>query len=153
MATQYQQIYPDQPLFPLTQQQSSFVDSNQPIPQNNFTPNPPPLPPRKSPFVESMPQQAQSMPQQPQPQSMQQQAQPNVQKPNFLNKYLPPFIKRNQESTTPMSGWVIGVVVCLIIIALTGIISAIIYGDVWLGLFTALPAALSIGFLAVEYRE
>ena len=30
---------------------------------------------------------------------------------------------------------------------------AIIYDDVWLGLFTALPAALSIGFLVVEYRN
>jgi len=148
MSNQYQQIYPDQPLYPLNQQQSPFVESNQqPIPQNNFTPNPPTLPPRNiSPLT-------QSMPQQPQPQSVPQQAQPNVQKPNFLNKYLPPFIKRNQESTTPMSGWIIGVVVCLIIILLTGIISAIIYGDVWLGLFTALPAALSIGFLVVEYRN
>lgn len=148
MDNQYQQMYPDQQLSP-------FVESNQqPIPQNNFTPNPPPLPPRNiSPLTQSVPQQAQSMPQQPQPQSVPQQAQPNVQKPNFLNKYLPPFIKRNQESTTPMSGWVIGVVVCLIIILLTGIISAIIYGDVWLGLFTAIPASLSIGFLMAEYRN
>jgi hypothetical protein len=148
MATQYQQMYPDQQLSSPTQQQSPFVDSNQQsVQQNNFTPNPPPLPPRNiSPLI-------QSVPQQPQPQPAPNQLQPNVQKPNFLNKYLPPFIKRNQESTTPMSGWVIGVVVCLIIIALTGIISAIIYGDVWLGLFTALPAALSIGFLVVEYRE
>jgi len=141
MDNQYKQMYPEQPLSP-------FVESNQqPIQQTNFTPNPPPLPTRNIPPL------TQSMPQQPQPQSVPQQAQPNVQKPNFLNKYLPPFIKRNQESTTPISGWVIGVVVCLIIILLTGIISAIIYGDVWLGLFTAIPASLSIGFLMAEYRN
>ena len=148
MSNQYQQMYPEQPFSPLlTQQQSPFVESNQQsIPQTNFASNPPPLPPRNiSPLTQSVPQQAQSAPQ---PQS-----QPNVQKPNFLNKYLPPFIKRNQESTTPISGWVIGVVICLIIILLTGIISAIIYGDVWLGLFTAIPASLSIGFLMAEYRE
>ena len=70
--------------------------------------------------------------------------------PNYLNKFTPKFMKRNSD-TIPVSGLIIGVIVCLIIILFSGIIIAIINSELWTGLLTAIPSALAVILLMVEY--